>query len=184
MTENDVRDDLMRYLFQRFGVHESWTGAGSNAEFAVESGGEKGRGRAEEKLNYSLPSDQTLSHCSDVLWTISEASEKPQYISIEIKHASAVTDQFKCRSYDMLHLKQQFGDALYGIMLFARTGKGISFQRAQAICYPFDAFIGVDTLRTPQADWWREVVDVVSRRLRQPMSQNRPIPSSALAAAR
>lgn len=167
MTENDIRDDLMRCLFQQFGAPGSWSGAGPSAEFQVETAsGVKARVRAEEKLQYSLPSDQVLSHGSDVLWTIDESSERPRYISIEIKHASAVTDQFKCRSYDMLHLKKQFGDDLYGIMLFARVGQGISLQRAKAICYSFDAFIGVDTLKTQQAEWWREVVEVVGGRLR------------------
>jgi len=46
---------------------------------------------AEKSLPYTLPSGYEMSHASDIL-IIDEARKK--FVSIEIKHLSAVTDQF------------------------------------------------------------------------------------------
>jgi len=54
----------------------------------------------EGALEYILPNAKALSHKSDIL--IEYMQKK---VSIEVKYKSAVTDQFKCRSYDMFHLK-------------------------------------------------------------------------------
>jgi hypothetical protein len=94
----------------------------------------------EGKLDYLLPNGKVLSHRSDIL--LSKGNTK--FISIEIKNKSAVTDQFKCRSYDMFHLKRQLGENILGVMIYIKNkGNGISLEQAKYICYPFELFIGL-----------------------------------------
>jgi hypothetical protein len=171
MTEDDVRDLVMRSLFDRFGKPDSWRGEGKAAVFDFDKLGLVGQFAAERKLEYELPGGKFLAHCSDVLGTVriaDPAASEQRFVSIEIKHTSAVTDQFKCRSFDMLHLKQQFGERIFGIMLFARAGQGIGFEQARAISYPFDNFVGVDLLSTAPEHWWREFLAAVEQGLKRP----------------
>ena len=94
---------------------------------------------AEGIVTYRLPDGTMLRHASDIL--ISRSGSGKQ-VSIELKYKSAVTDQFKCRSYDAAHIKEQHGGAILTIMVFARAGSGISIERARSICHPFDRFYG------------------------------------------
>jgi hypothetical protein len=155
MTESDVRDVLMKMLFQRFGKADSWTGGGSSASFAIERQGCSGRCYVEGVLSYALPCGTSLDHKSDIqieYRRVGETSGNLRYIGIELKHASAVTDQFKARAFDMFHLKQALGHRLHGIVVFARIGKGISMTRAKSICYSFDEFINVELLNSDIAE--------------------------------
>ena len=135
-TEAELRDTVMLSLYQACGIQESLKGSGSNMAFRL---GAQIECRAEQTLHYVLPNGVELGHASDIL--ISDA-KRHRYISIELKYKSAVTDQFKCRAYDIQHLKSQYGDALLGVMLFVKSSSGISISRAKAICYPFDRFFG------------------------------------------
>jgi hypothetical protein len=168
MTEDDIRDRVMHALFEHFGTPGSWRGDGKTATFDFAAFGVNGECAAERKLDYKLPGGKVLSHCSDVLIT-TRGEARPEdgqgFVSIEIKHTSAVTDQFKCRSFDMYHMKQQFGGRVFGVMLFARAGHGIGLEQARAISYPFDIFVGVDTLSTPPQQWWQELMAAVERGL-------------------
>ncbi|MCZ6753391.1 MAG: hypothetical protein O7E51_16385 [Acidobacteria bacterium] len=168
MTESEIRDLLMAALYRRIGVNGSMVGEGKAASFSIERLHCVGGCVAEGALEYPLPCGTRLSHASDILVTfhrVGQAGNEQQYISIEIKHTSAVTDQFKCRSYDMGHMKQQLGAALYGIMLFVRAGKGIGFQRAKAICHPFDDFVGVDIFKESLDTAFDQVLEKVEHRL-------------------
>jgi hypothetical protein len=143
IAESEVRDLLMQVLFHRLGKDGTWSGAGKLARFDL---GEQYGGFkcfAEKSLMYTLPSDEKLSHCSDIL--ISN-TEKNRHISLEIKHRSAVTDQFKCRSYDIMHLKRTYGDNLLGVMVYVKTTTGLSVRQARSICYSFDHFFSVDSV--------------------------------------
>src|SRR5437867_7926019 len=147
MTESEVRDVLMKALFHGVGAPRSWVGEGSVASFAIKRSGVSGRCTVEGTVGYVLPDGTHLDHKSDIqIEYDSDTTSSPQkrYIAIEVKHASAVTDQFKARAFDMIHMKQALGSRLHGIIVFARIGTGIQLRRAQAICYPFDEFIGVD----------------------------------------
>ena len=59
--------------------------------------------KPEAITSYSLPNGTELTHASDILVS---KPRKQNKVSIEIKYKSAVTDQFKCRTYDALHLKE------------------------------------------------------------------------------
>ena len=96
---------------------------------------------AEGRVLYRLPDGKEMRHASDILITTPDSEKQ---ISIEIKYRSAVTDQFKCRAYDALHMKQQHRDEILTVMLFARADSGIGIERARSICHPFDRFYGDD----------------------------------------
>jgi len=146
-TENLIRDILMRNLAERIGEPGTTRGEGKSARFTLKASIGVGTCRAEGILEYTLPNGLSLSHRSDI--QIELAGGK--YLALELKHLSAVTDQFKTRSYDMFHLKRVFGDRVCGIMIYLHVpGRGIGRERARAICYPFDHFWGIE-VRDPTA---------------------------------
>lgn len=93
----------------------------------------------EGSVSYRLPDGTELDHRWDIL--VSRPGSAKQ-VSIEIKYKSAVTDQFKCRSYDAVHTKKDHGEYILTVMIFARANSGISIDRARSICHPFDRFYG------------------------------------------
>ena len=134
--EEELRDELLRLLRPRF------RDTGCVAE-------------AEGTVTYRLPDGTSLSHASDILISMPGSAKR---VSIELKYKSAVTDQFKCRSYDAAHIKELHGKDILTIMVFARAGSGISIERARSICHPFDRFYGDDAPRFLAADGLDELV--------------------------
>jgi len=115
----------------------------------------------EGKLNYNLPNKEELSHKSDIL--ISNLS-KNKFISIEVKFKSCVTDVFKSRSYDILNMKNTFGNKLLGIMIFIKPnvmGSGLSIDKAKIICYPFDIFIGLKEENIMKQDVFNNLINKI-----------------------
>lgn len=168
MAESDLRDLLMKALFHRLGVPGSWVGEGSSTSFAIKHAGCSGRCAVEGTVSYELPDGTRLDHKSDIqIEYDSSGGSSPQrrYVAIEVKHASAVTDQFKARSFDMIHMKQTLGSQLHGIIVFGRIGSGIQLRRAQAICYPFDEFIGVDLSKGDMATQLSELCGRLAERV-------------------
>jgi hypothetical protein len=160
-AEAEVRDPLMRALYEAIGVPDSWYGNGASARFTIDRHWAAGHCDAELKLTYDLPNGGQREHQCDILVSYrpkGEDAAPEKYLSIEVKHRSAVTDVFKSRSYDMLHLKQTYGRRLYSILHFARVGKGIGFDQARLISYPFDEFIDVDFFRGVPFDPWEGVI--------------------------
>lgn len=95
---------------------------------------------AEGVLAYTLPDGSKINHASDILLVQTPSGRK---FSIELKYKSAVTDQFKCRAYDALHMKHEYGGNIHTMMLFVKTKSGVSIAQAQRLAYTFDSFIGV-----------------------------------------
>ena len=94
----------------------------------------------EGKLSYKLPSGATVLHANDILIT-----RPTQFLAIECKFLSAVSDQFKSRAFDMLHLKRTLAVRVTGIMVYVHVpGCGIGLSAAKAYCYPFDHFLGFE----------------------------------------
>src|SRR6266516_3993450 len=108
-SEAPVRDLLMKVLFASIGVKESWRGEGKTAAFDILGQSLSAVCRAVQSVEYTLPQGASLSHTTDILVTVNgtaRGKSVARYICIEVKHRSAVTDTFKCRAYDMFHLKQ------------------------------------------------------------------------------
>jgi len=147
-TEEDIRNLLMSILYDRLGAQNTWSGDGKTASFDLKPEFPDFICEAEKPLQYRLPNNATLSHVSDIL--ISRHNIE-RYISIEIKHRSAVTDQFKCRSYDMHHLRLQYGKKLLGILVYVKADTGLGFDHAKDICYDFHHFFGIpsSSINTP-----------------------------------
>ncbi len=104
-SEQEVRNDLFRTL------HADLSRVGSSpleervTRFTLAPHLGQGECVIEGSLSYSLLSGATLPHKSDILISLSTG----MHLSLELKFLSAVTDQFKTRSYDMLHLKRTYG---------------------------------------------------------------------------
>jgi len=136
MSEEEVRDYFMQILNARFSKQPEHDRKISTFKFDEKYGDYKCV--AEGPLNYTLPNGTILSHKNDILIYGEDRS-----IAIEVKHRSAVTDQFKTRSYDALHIKKSNPNTVQ-IMLYVRDKSGISPSHAESISYPFDHFIHID----------------------------------------
>lgn len=156
-SEADLRDHLFKALYSNLAPGQPTLEDGAtHFVFACRVG--KGGCLKEGSLSYSLPSGVLLTHKSDILISLPTSV----YLSVELKFLSAVTDQFKTRSYDMIHLKRSHGTKLVGIMVYVHgPGVGISIDRARAICYPFDYFIGLEIKDLLSANFWNPVTEVM-----------------------
>jgi hypothetical protein len=164
-TEDKIRDIVMRVIYDNLGKVGTFNGQGKYASFQIENEHILAYCEAEQSQEYRLPNGFTISHNSDILISAKRKNRDSEksYISIEIKHRSAVTDQFKTRAFDMLHLKQTYGSRIYGIMLFVRADTGISFRQAEKISYPFDKFIPVEYSQLDRQDAWDELLTTISK---------------------
>jgi len=159
-SETIVTNLLFNALFDHLGQPGSIVGEGKSAHFSLKEDLDSGSCHAEGSLEYALPSGKTLSHKNDIV--ISLSGER--YVAIEIKFVSSVTDQFKARSYDMMHLKRKFGGKVSGIMVYAHfPGKGISIERAQLISYPFDHFFGFNAEELFAEDLFLPIIQTVRK---------------------
>jgi hypothetical protein len=118
-TEDLLRDLGVKILYERVGEPGSLTGERNHACFRLKQSVGGGTCCAGGSLDYTLPSGAALSHKTDIL--VSLASGK--HVAVELVCLSSVTDHFKARSYDMLHLKQSHGDNLTGIMMYMHQTK-------------------------------------------------------------
>lgn len=157
-TENDIRDMIMQILFQKMGKDGTWHGAGSTAVFDLKDEYQGFKCYAERGLSYHLPNNKSMTHKSDILITNEELR---RHISIEIKHRSSVTDQFKCRNYDMSHLKETYGYNILGILVYVKTPSGISIEHAKEISYSYDHFIGIMSETKFLPIVWDELIGVI-----------------------
>ena len=159
-----VRDFLLEALFARIGKPGSFRSEGKSTRFELNEAIGEGNCSAEAPLEYTLPNGRRLTHKSDLLFSLARES----YISVELKCLSAVTDQFKARTYDMLHMKQTYGEKLRGIMVYVHVpGNGISLQQARAISYSFDHFVPVETRDLADVgSWLPPILSVLEERLK------------------
>ena len=74
-----------------------------------------------------------------------------------------MTDQFKSRSYDMLHIKNTYGDKVLGILVYVKADTGISIDHAKAICYPFDLFVGISYDERHNPEVWNEMLLAIKK---------------------
>jgi hypothetical protein len=95
-SEGLVRDILIKVLAERLGEPGTIRGEGTSASFTLKAP-LGGTCRAEGALDYTLPDGLTVSHKSDIQIELGSR----RYFALELKHLSAVPDQFKARSYDM-----------------------------------------------------------------------------------
>ena len=154
--EESLQGFLVAALFARVGEPGTMTGAGKTARFEIKKSLGGGMCQAEGTLDYMLPSGRSLSHKNDILISLPHK----KYVAVELKWVSNVTDQFKARAYDMLHLKQALGEQLRGIMVYLRTGQGgLSTDQAQAISYPFDVFFGIENQDPQNPAVWVPILD-------------------------
>lgn len=163
-SESKVRDFLLQILYYNLGEKETWRTTGTARGFEVNSKYGDFECISEGSLRYTLPPGNTISHKSDIL--IKDKKEG-HHVSIEIKHRSAVTDQFKCRSYDMLHLKQSL-PKIYGIMVYVKSGIGISPRHAKSICYPFDHFFSIPESEIYNPEKWKPLLSSIEEQLKGP----------------
>jgi hypothetical protein len=141
-TEQLLRDSGFHALRQAIGC----AGESGTRAFNIDRRFGGGVCEVEGSLTYNLPDGRPISHKSDLLLRLPNAA----YIALELKFLSAVSDQFKARAYDMLHLKQRFGGRLLGILVYVHLpGNGVGLEQAKAISYPFERFLGF-TLRNPE----------------------------------
>lgn len=160
-SESKVRDFLLQILYYNLGEKETWRTEEMTQGFTVDSKYGDLECVSEGSLRYTLAPGDAISHKSDILV---KDKKEGHHVSIEIKYRSAVTDQFKCRSYDILHLKQSY-PKLYGIMVYVKSDKGISPRHAKSICYPFDHFFSIPESEIYNPKKWEPLLSRIREQL-------------------
>jgi hypothetical protein len=160
-SESKVRDFLLQILYYNLGEKETWRTTETTKGFKVDSKYGDLECVSEGSLRYTLPPGNAISHKSDILF---KDKKDEHHFSIEIKHRSAVTDQFKCRSYDIIHLKQCY-PKLCGIMVYVKSDKGISPRHAKSICYPFDYFFSIPESEIYNPEKWEPLLSRIQEQL-------------------
>lgn len=118
-------------------------------------------------LPYSVGGDGTLSHKSDLLLSImNNKMHLTPVMNVEIKFRSCVSDAFKARAYDQMHLKQAY-PRLLGLLVFVKPKRsGISPGRARLIAYPFDLFFTAKEQELSTQETWESLYKVFEDRMR------------------
>lgn len=161
--EDSLRNFLVSVLYARVGEPGTMTGESKTARFKIKESLGGGTCTAEGSLEYVLPSGQRISHKNDILFSLPGES----YLAIELKWVSSVSDQFKARAYDMLHMKQALGSRLCGMMIYLRTGSGgLSADRARDFCYPFDQFIALEHQDPQNPTIWLPILDRIEAEIK------------------
>jgi hypothetical protein len=162
--EESLQEFLISALYARVGEPGTLRGEGKSAHFEIKKSLGGGTCAAEGSLEYELPLGRKLSHKNDILILL----PGKRYVALELKWASNVTDQFKARAFDMLHLKKAFGDRLCGVLVYLRTGQGgVSVEQAKAISYPFDVFFGLEHQDPQNPTIWVPVLDCIEAKINQ-----------------
>jgi hypothetical protein len=121
------------------------------------------------KLSYSLPGGTSISHKNDIL-----LSTNGRHVSVEVKFRSAVTDQFKARSFDAFHLKREYAERILVVMVFVRAERGLSLAGAKSICHWFDVFFGYK-FSEMQSEWeLRDLIDTIDEFGRRAQPDGKP----------
>jgi hypothetical protein len=138
-SEGPLRNRLLSELYRRIGEPGTLSGAGRSMRFQLRANG--GTCEAEGSLAYELPDKTLLRYNSDILFTLNIGKR----VAVELKFLSSVSDQFKARSFNVMHVKKKHGSDVYCVLAYVHmSGIGISTDAAKSYCYPFDEFIGID----------------------------------------
>lgn len=124
----------------------------------------------EGRLTYAAEGQtgaKTLSHKSDLLLSVFDKKMRLSPVfNVEVKYRSCVSDAFKARAYDQIHLKQTYPH-LVGLLIFVKphTG-GVSIERARLISYPFDAFWTVAEVDLSREEIWSPLFELFENRMK------------------
>ena len=134
----------------------------------------------EAQLKYYVSAEQELSHKCDLVLSI--WGQKLLYmpiLNVEIKFRSAVTDAFKARSYDQIHLKRAYPHLL-GVLAYAKPQhSGISFDQARQVCNAFDFFVFVEEEDLYGGSVWNPLVECFYKRM-ESASKDPSIPAVSI----
>jgi hypothetical protein len=120
----------------------------------------------EAELKYYVSADRELSHkCDLVLAVLGQKLHYVPILNVEIKFRSAVTDAFKARAYDQIHLKRAYPHLL-GVLAYAKPqSSGISFEQAKQVCNAFDFFVLVREEDLYGGSVWNPLVECFYKRM-------------------
>ncbi len=130
-------------------------------------------------LEYPVAPECSLSHKSDMMLDVHTSGPLfTPVLNVEIKFRSSVTDAFKARAYDQIHLKKAY-PFLVGILVYIKPRRGgISFEQAKNISYPFDAFVFINEGKVEEREEWDTLLKLFDGRI-QAVSKDNRIPDVA-----
>lgn len=154
--EESLQEFLVSVLYARVGEPGSLHGEGKSARFEIKSSLGGGTCAAEAASDYALPSGRKVAHSADILVKL----PRGRRLTIDLKWASDELDSFKARAYDMLLIKQSLGQQIWGMMVYLRPGAGgVSAERVQEICFPFDLFFACEHQDPQNPAIWVPILD-------------------------
>lgn len=131
-TEEDVERFVFALLADGFG------GSPEGPETGISIGAKQYRLVRQGETAYRV-GDMTITHKSDLL--VEDAERRPR-VSIEVVFRSSVTDHFKARAFDFEHMKREHPE-LKGVVVYVKSDKGISPERAREVSYTYDFFFSL-----------------------------------------
>jgi hypothetical protein len=149
LTKTQIDDDPLGKRLQ-FSLFERW--------FVLEK---------EIGLPYSVGTDGSLSHKSDLLLSVMNKNMHfAPVMNVEIKFRSCVSDAFKARAYDQIHLKRSY-PLMTGLLIFIKPRRGgISAKQARMIGYPFDLFFTAKEEELADREVWGKLCVIFEERMR------------------
>lgn len=149
-SEQIITKRIMKYFYNIADNAESFIENGNEIRFDFSVSKTKFRCQTNKGLSYNLPNDCMEAHNADIVITRNEGigdsyalNPSGRFVSIEIKHKSAVTDAFKSRAFDMIHLRQEY-PLCFGVMMYIRE-RNLTIEKAKEYCYPYQKFFGCTT---------------------------------------
>ncbi len=160
--EQDVVIFIARVLYEKLGEKGTWsvmTREGIKFAFTGNTG--TCFCLANIGIEYQLPDGSTLTHRPDILADIGGLR-----VGVEVKFRSSVTDQFKARSYDMIHIKRS-NPGFYGVVVYVKGQPGIGPDHAKSICYAHDFFFTLPEASAKRIESWDPLIIEFSRLLKK-----------------
>ncbi len=151
-NERSIVGFLATILYERLGEMGTWEPMSwGGVKFAFS--GLKGTCycSADIPVGYKLPDGSTMTHRPDIM-----ADIRGRRMGIEVKFR-CVTDSFKARSYDMIHIKRS-NPSFYGIMVYIKSETGISPSHAKSLYYAHDLFFSIPETSAERSDSWDPLI--------------------------
>ena len=149
-SEAEIVKTIMRHFYEIAEKSESFKDHGSKQAFDFFISKTMYTCQTEIKVTYTLPNEFRPTHSADIViaksddavnW--SQLNPSYRFVYIEVKHKSSVTDAFKARAYDMIHIKKEYPSCM-GVIIYVRE-RSTRIEKAKEFCYPYNEFFGCKT---------------------------------------
>jgi hypothetical protein len=162
--EESLLEFLIFAIYARVGEPGTLRVEGKTTRFDLKQTLGRGEFAASVPLAFQTPHGQSLTHRVGILVTTANG----KLLAIDLRWAVSDLDAIKASAYDMLMLKQNMGQQLWGMMIYLRpAGGGVTGEQAREICFPYDQFFAIEHQDPQNPAAWVPILDLVEQMLGQ-----------------